>query len=131
MSPALRDTRQRDDDAHTAHRRQRSGFSLAELIVALMLLTVGLLALASTSAFLTYEYAASGRAEQAAVLAGSRLELLQVGDCTASQGIQTVDGLTAVWSVVPAGHGARATVGVSWMERGRPIVHHFDSGFSC
>ena len=109
----------------------RSGFTLAELIVALMLLTVGLLALASTSAFLTYEHAASGRSEHAATVAGSRLELLRAGRCATAQGTEIVDGLTTAWSVAASEHTALATVRVSWMERGAPIVQRYASGFTC
>jgi prepilin-type N-terminal cleavage/methylation domain-containing protein len=111
--------------------RRREGFTLAELIVALMLLTVGLLALASTSAFLTYEYAASARAERAAIVAGTRLETLRLAGCVSSQGTETSEGLTAVWSVILAGRTAIAAVGVAWNERGTPIVHRYATAFAC
>ena len=113
----------------TPHRRE--GFTLAELIVALMLLTVGLLALAGTSAFLTYEYAASARAERAATLAGSRLETLRLAGCVPSQGAEAADGLTAVWSVIRAGRTATASVGVRWNERGTPVLHRYVTAFAC
>ena len=118
----------------TACRRDhddRSGFSLPELIVALTLVTIGLLALASTSAFLTYEHAASGRAERAATIAGARLELLRTSGCTPSQGTEVIDGLTAAWSVTLAGRAAHATASVSWVERGHPVAHRYESGFTC
>ena len=111
--------------------RSLDGFTLAELIVALMLLTVGLLALASTSAFLTYEYAATGRAERAAAMGGSRLEILRTGSCADAQGTETVDGLTVAWSVAPSGSTALATVHVSWAERGTAVVQRYTSGFGC
>ena len=113
----------------TPHRRE--GFTLAELIVALLLLTVGLLALASTSAFLTYEYAASARAERAATLAGTRLETLRLAGCVSSQGTETSEGPTAVWSVVLAGRTATASVGVAWNERGTPVVDRYATAFAC
>jgi prepilin-type N-terminal cleavage/methylation domain-containing protein len=111
--------------------RSRHGFTLAELIVALMLLTVGLLALASTSAFLTYEHAATGRAERAASIGGTRLEILRTGSCDNGVGTETVDGLTVAWSVAPSGHTALATVHVSWAERGKTVVQRYASGFTC
>ena len=118
-----------DLDAATAPARH--GFTLAELIVALMLLTVGLLALASTSAFLTYEHAATGRAERAATIGGSRLEILRTGSCADAQGTEIVDGLNVAWSVAPRGHTALATVHVSWAERGTAVVQRYASGFTC
>ena len=111
--------------------RPRHGFTLGELIVALMLLTVGLLALASTSAFLPYEHAATGRAERAATIGGTRLEILRTGSCDDAQGTETIDGITVAWSVAPSGHTALATVHVSWAERGIAVVQRYMSGFTC
>ena len=122
-------SRKSTSPALTPHRRD--GFTLPELIVALMLLTVGLLALAGTSAFLTYEYAASARAERAATLAGTRLEILRLAGCVSSQGSETSEGLTAVWSVILAGRTATASVGVAWNERGTPVVHRYATAFAC
>ena len=96
-----------------------------------MLVTVGLLALASTSAFLTFEHAASGRAERAATLAGSRLEILRAEGCTPSQGTETVDGLTVAWSATMAARTGQAVVRISWVERGSRVVHRYDSAFPC
>jgi len=109
----------------------RDGFTLTELIVALMLLTVGLLALASTASFLTAESAASSRAERAAVVAGSRLEILRTHGCASAQGRETVGELTATWAVVASEGSALASVTVSWTERGRPIIHRYTSGIAC
>lgn len=116
-------------DAATASTRR--GFTLAELIVALVLLTVGLLALAGTSAFLTYEHAATGRAERAAAIGQSRLEILRFGSCADAQGRESVNGLTIAWSVAPSGRTALARVEISWAERGMAVVQRYASGFTC
>ena len=110
---------------------RRNGFTLTELIVALMLLTVGLLALASTSAFLTYEYAAAGRAESAAIIAESRLETLRLAGCTAVSGAAVSDGFGSTWSVAIVGTTALATVAVTWTERGESAVQRYATGFVC
>src|SRR5688572_18359179 len=117
------------DGAHAD--RDRHGFTLAELVVALVLLTIGLLALASTSAFLAYEHAASGRAERAALIAASRLDRLRSGVCAATRGTEIVEGLTVGWSVEPAGRAALAEVRVTWLERGRTVAQHYSGGFPC
>jgi prepilin-type N-terminal cleavage/methylation domain-containing protein len=109
----------------------RDGFTLTELIVAIMLLTFGLLALASTAAFLTYEQAASRRAERAATIAASRLELLRLGRCIPTQGTEPIDGLMAAWSVTPSGPTALAVVRVSWMERGVAVAQRYTTGIVC
>ena len=110
---------------------RRDGFTLTELIVALMLLTVGLLALASTSAFLTYEHTAAGRAESAAIIAESRLEQLRVAGCTAGDGSGVTDGLRSAWSVVVSGHTAIATVTMSWLERDARVTQRYSTGYPC
>ena len=115
----------------TSFARERRGFTLAELVVALVLLTIGLLALASTSAFLAYEHAASGRAERAALIAASRLDRLRSGVCAATRGTEIVEGLTVGWSVEPAGRAALAEVRVTWLERGRTVAQHYSGGFPC
>ncbi len=124
---SLRSAPDHDPRRHPARR----GLTLAELIVALVLHTQGQLALAITTAFLAYEHAASGRAERAAALAGSRLERLRGGVCATAQGVDSADGLTVAWSVAPAGRAALATVRVSWIERGRPLSQRYMSGYPC
>ena len=114
-----------------SHSDDRPGFSLPELVVALTLVTIGLLALASISAFLTYEHAASGRAERAATIAGSRLDLLRAAGCTPSRGSEEIDGLTSAWSVTLSGSAALVAASVSWIERDRPVIHRYDGGFPC
>src|SRR5687768_1018620 len=89
------------------------GFSLPELVISLTLLTVGLLALASTSAFLTSAHAGSGRAERAAIIAGMRLDALRAAGCSPTQGTETVDGLASSWSLTRAGQVAVTSVRIS------------------
>ena len=123
--------RQRVEGRAATASRPRPGFTLTELIVALVLLTVGLLALASTSTFLGYEHAAAARAESAAIIAGSRMERLRAGGCTAGNGLELVDGLQSAWSVAVAGDVAVATVVVSWLERGTRTDQRYSTGFPC
>ncbi len=107
------------------------GFTLAELIVALMLLTVGLLALSSTSAFVTYELASSARSERAAAAAASRLEALRSASCADAAGSSTSDGITTAWSVAAVGRGATSSVEVTYADRGKRISQRYSSGFAC
>lgn len=57
------------------------GFTLVELLVALVVLTVGLLALVTTTALVTRMVARGQRSEVAATFAGQRLERLRPGAC--------------------------------------------------
>lgn len=83
-------------------RRLRPGFSLVELLVALVLVEVGLLALAGTTLALVRERTEL-RARAAAIRAAStRLEWLGAGPCQGSSGSAAVlPMLSEQWSVQP------------------------------
>lgn len=72
------------------------GFALVEALVAVVLLTVGALALAATGvANLRLELSAARR-NAAATLATTRLEQLR-SHCVASTGADTLPGITTAW----------------------------------
>jgi|SRR5687768_7817683 len=109
----------------------RAGCTLAELVVGIVLLTVGVGALSSTAAWVLHETAASRRAEQAAILGRTRLELLRQGPCVTSSGHTDHDGLAERWTVSASRYGASAAVTVSYRERGHALVQRYQGGFSC
>src|ERR1700759_1026125 len=86
----------------------RHGFTLVELLVAVVLLNVGLLALVGASAALVRRHVAV-RARSAAVRAASaRLELLAASPCVASDGSAArPDGLDEYWSASPPANAVR------------------------
>ena len=89
--------------ACSPRRRQSArGFTLIEVLVAVVLIHVGLLSLVAASAMLvrrTTEVRVEGSAIQAA---GNRLETLGAGPCTASAGTATGPfDLREVWSARP------------------------------
>lgn len=57
------------------------GFTIVEVIIAIIVLTVGLLGLVATSALVTRMIARGQRSANAANFAGNRLELLRVTGC--------------------------------------------------
>jgi prepilin-type N-terminal cleavage/methylation domain-containing protein len=85
------------------------GFTLVEIIIAILVLTVGLLALMSTSAYVTRMIGRGQRSAVAATHAGQRLEQLRVSGCTsqaagtevAYRGAMPIDSLS--WRFVAAG----------------------------
>lgn len=109
----------------------RYGFTLAELIVSIVLLTIGVGALASTAAYSIYEAAASRRTERAAMLARTRLELLRLRPCVSGSDVVTHDGMTERWTVSATPRGAVATVAITYDERHRIAEHNFASRFPC
>ena len=61
--------------------RPRAGFTIVEIVVAIMVTAVGLLALAGTAALVTRMLARGRRAEVAALFAQQRLERARVAAC--------------------------------------------------
>jgi Tfp pilus assembly protein PilV len=63
--------------------RNTGGFTIIEVIVAILVLTVGILALGGTSALVTRMIARGGRAALAASFASERMEVLRPQGCIA------------------------------------------------
>jgi prepilin-type N-terminal cleavage/methylation domain-containing protein len=63
--------------------KNERGFTIVEVIIAMIVLTVGLLGLVATSALVTRMIARGQRSANAANFASKRLELLRVTGCTA------------------------------------------------
>jgi prepilin-type N-terminal cleavage/methylation domain-containing protein len=84
------------------------GFSLIELIVAILILTVGILGLAATAGQVTKMVAWGGRYGASAVVASAQLEQLRATPCaslvagTATKGIYSLS-----WTVTASGTALR------------------------
>ena len=105
-----------------AHRRStlrtRAGFTLVELMVAMLMFTVGLLALASTSAVVVSQMGDAGRMGVAASAAQTRIERLRSGGCTTAQtGTNAARGVSESWSVTPMTRSARIDVTITYNTR--------------
>jgi prepilin-type N-terminal cleavage/methylation domain-containing protein len=110
----------------------RKGFSLIELMVAIMILTVGLLGLAATSAVATQMIGAGGRHTLAASVAQSRFELLRRGSCaTLSSGSSYTRGVTEAWEVDSVRASAFLTARVTYHTRRGPRTQIFRSVRPC
>jgi prepilin-type N-terminal cleavage/methylation domain-containing protein len=73
--------------------RRSSGFTLVELLIALIMLSVGLLGLVTTSALVTRMIGRGQRSADAALFAARRLERLRAGGCAATEGLGNSDTL--------------------------------------
>lgn len=83
-----------------AARARRDGFTLAEVILAIVILSVGLLALASGSMGVIRQMRAGNQAAVAAMVAQSRIEKMRSKTCTGlSTGSATTNGLSEKWTV--------------------------------
>ena len=83
-------------------RRRIDGYTLIELIVALLLFSIGGLALSSTAAVIGRQLNTDGLRERAARIAATRIEALRVGCAAASSGREVVSGIESRWSVSTA-----------------------------
>lgn len=82
--------------------RRRAGYTLIELIVALLVFTVGVLGLVATSAVIGRELGANAVRERAGRIAATRLEVLAAQCRGATAGGETITGIRSEWSVDPS-----------------------------
>lgn len=123
-----------------AARRQRrgretpSGFTVVEVLVALVIVTVGLLGVAGASATALRASNAALREREAATRARTRLATLEAAGCaTAESGERHLaGGLTDSWIVGTATHGVRLLdVRVQWDDTGRRRALVLRSAILC
>src|SRR3989442_13616219 len=75
-------------------KRKQSGFTIIEIIIAIMVLTVGLLALVTTAALVTRMIARGQRSAVASMFAPQRAEQLRPAACIPAQ---RVNGSDTLW----------------------------------
>lgn len=92
------------------------GFSLAEVMIAMVILTVGVLGIAASSAAITKMTAEGGRSSGAAAVAESRIESLTATPCAslATGGSATSGKFTESWRVTANGLLRTVEVSVSY-----------------
>jgi prepilin-type N-terminal cleavage/methylation domain-containing protein len=87
-------------EVHPGFRAGRAGFSLVELMVAILVMTVGVLGLAGTAALVLRLIGGGAQQTLAAHVAQSRFEQLRATECgSISDGYATVRGVREAWSV--------------------------------
>jgi prepilin-type N-terminal cleavage/methylation domain-containing protein len=82
-------------------RSRSGGFTLVEIIVALVLFTTGALGLAAGSAIVARELSSNGLHSDAARLARSRQEIVQSACRAAESGTEARGALISTWTVSP------------------------------
>ena len=99
-------------------KRARRGFTLVELIIAIVILVVGVLGLASTAAVVMQQITASSMQTRAAMMGQSRLERLRSFPCAnMTAGTATSNGITETWRVTLNARTATLVNVVTWSER--------------
>ena len=110
----------------------RRGFTVVEVMVAIVLLCVGLLGLAATGALVTRLVMEGRRATVAATLAQRHLEGLLAGDCGAPSSGTSVEAPFGVrWNARPDAGGLAVDVVVDAPVWGARRAFAFHAGRPC
>lgn len=95
--------------AERRRRAARPGFTIVELIVAMLMLTIGLLGLAGVGAVVLKQMRGGTYQTIAASIAQSRFEQLEGDPCASiASGSATIRGMSERWVVAPIGLRATA-----------------------
>jgi type IV pilus assembly protein PilV len=109
--------------------RPRQGITIIEVIVAMMILTFGLLGMAGFSMTMTKQFKASTKQEAAALMVQSRIDSVASIRCQAlapsgpQSGTLTMLGVTERWSIEDGDDIKTLTDSVTFSPRTRPLVY--------
>jgi len=110
----------------------RRGFSLVEVLSAVVILTVGVLALAGTSSRVVKLISHGGLMGKSSLVAEGRFELLRATGCAAPASGSIVEGpYTARWTVTTAGHLRTVGLTVSYVTGAVTRSDAFGTTISC
>ena len=115
-----------------AARVDRRGFTVIELVVTIVVLTVGLLAMAANSAVIGRQMRGARVMTEAATTAQARFELLRAVPCTAlSGGTATVGEVTEVWTAANATRSVEVTDTVKFTTRYGQQAYAYRTSIPC
>jgi prepilin-type N-terminal cleavage/methylation domain-containing protein len=110
----------------------RRGFSLVEVMIAIVILTTGVLALAASSAAGTRLIVQGGSLGRSAALAEGRIEILRSTACTSlTSGTATEGAFTVGWTVGTTGNLRAVVVTVTYPTGRGTRTDTFTSAISC
>ena len=103
--------------------RRRSGFTLIELMVAVSVFSIGVLAMMASSALVMTMIGGSQRRTVATTVAEARFERLRSQSCTAhTAGSAVTRGVNESWEVIPLARADDVTVRVSFPSSGGRVA---------
>ena len=109
--------------------------SVVEVLVALMLVTIGLLGIAGSTALALRTTLEAAQRREAMARAASRLARLSAEGCAPARAGTASDprrGVTERWAVAGAGaHFATVTDSVRWMSAQGPRTFRLESAIAC
>lgn len=124
----------RTESSFTERSTPRRGFTVVEVLVALLVVAVGLLGVAGATAVALRASNAAIRERAATMRARSRLAMLEAGGCAGASSGERSLGASLVdrWTVAPAANGTRLVeVSGAWDDAGRRRVVLLRSALLC
>ena len=113
-------------------RAPRSGYTLVEIVIALLVLTVAALGLASGAAVIGREIGATSIRERATRTAVSRLEMIRAQCSSAQSGGDNTGSLASTWTVDNAAGGPMSVVeSITYPTPNGPRTRTFRAVFWC
>jgi Tfp pilus assembly protein PilV len=119
----------------TRRARHRAGLTVVEVLVALILVAVGMLGIAGSTALALRTTLDSARRREASHRVASRFAQLAAAGCSAATAGSAVDAsrsLTEQWSISPSANGfAMITDSVRWMSARGPTSFVLTTAITC
>ena len=117
----------------------RRGFTLVEVMVAIVILSIGILGLAATAGVVVRQMTGAVHQSVASTIAYSRMERIRAGNCVAMKdssgpaaGVVTRN-VTEFWKITgtPGSHMLLVSDSIVYMVRGQKKWQKFNSEYPC
>jgi prepilin-type N-terminal cleavage/methylation domain-containing protein len=113
-------------------RNIRRGFTLIEMIVAIMVFATGVLSLAAGATVVATMLGGAAQQTRVATIVQSRFDQVRVTACNQlSSGSQTTRGVVESWNVTDIPRGRRVTVAVQYYREHRLKSQNFETSIPC
>jgi prepilin-type N-terminal cleavage/methylation domain-containing protein len=111
---------------------RRAAFSLPEVLLAILLFSIGALGVASTATFLIAQAGKAAALTEASYFTGTRLDSLRATPCAAlTSGSASFAFGTLVWTVTPASRSRSVRATLSLAQRGTTLTRAIDLLLPC
>lgn len=119
--------------------RPRDGFTIVEVMVAIVILSIGILGLAATAGVVVRQMTGAVHQSVAATVAYSRMERIRTGNCVAMKDSSspaagvTTRNVTEKWKIVgtPGSHVLLVYDTISYVVRGKKKKQAYHSEYPC